>query len=64
MPEGYLKIKEKFIKDGMSEEEAATHAARIWNAKHKDNPVTKKDEEPKENVKILDGSFGKVLDED
>ena len=35
MPEGYLKIKAKFKKKGMSEKEAAEKAARIWNATHK-----------------------------
>lgn len=41
MPAQYLAIKEKLIKGGMSEENAETHAAKIYNANpaHKKNPV-------------------------
>jgi hypothetical protein len=35
MPEGYLKMKRQFIKDGMTEKAATKKAARIWNSKHK-----------------------------
>jgi hypothetical protein len=35
MPAGYLKMKAKFKKDGLSEKEAEKKAARIWNSKHK-----------------------------
>jgi len=35
MPKGYEHIRDKFIAQGMSEEEAKTHAARIWNSTHK-----------------------------
>ncbi len=35
MPEGYLKMKHKFIKEGLSEKAAEKKAARIWNSKHK-----------------------------
>lgn len=40
MPEGYLKMKKKFMQDGLSEKAAAAKAARIWNSQHPDNPVT------------------------
>lgn len=39
MPAGYLKMKARFMRDGLSEKAAMKKAARIWNAKHKDNPV-------------------------
>jgi len=39
MPAGYEKMKAKFIADGMSEKAATKKAAKIWNAKHKGNPV-------------------------
>jgi hypothetical protein len=35
MPEGYLKMKRKFMAEGMSEKAAAEKAAKIWNSKHK-----------------------------
>ena len=35
MPKGYEDIRNKFIDQGMSEEDAKTHAARIWNSTHK-----------------------------
>ena len=35
MPAGYLKMKHKFMKEGMSEKAAATKAAKIWNSTHK-----------------------------
>jgi len=35
MPEGYLKMKRKFLKEGMSEKAAARKAAKIWNSTHK-----------------------------
>ncbi len=41
MPAGYEKIRDKFIEQGMSEADAKTNAARIWNATHKNNPVTR-----------------------
>jgi len=42
MPAGYEKMRDKFKKNGMSDKAAKKKAARIWNAKHKDNPVTRK----------------------
>lgn len=35
MPQGYLDMKRDFIRQGMSEKDAATKAAKIWNSKHK-----------------------------
>jgi len=42
MPRGYEKMRDKFIKGGMSEKAAKQKAARIWNESHKNNPVTRK----------------------
>ena len=42
MPRGYEKMRDKFIRSGMSSKAAKGKAARIWNAKHKSNPVTRK----------------------
>lgn len=39
MPKGYLEMKRRFMREGLSEKEAAAKAARIWNAKHPNNPV-------------------------
>jgi len=36
MPAGYEKIRDSFIKKGMSSKAAKTKAAKIWNSKHKD----------------------------
>lgn len=35
MPQGYVKMKEAFIKAGMDDKDAETKAAKIWNSKHK-----------------------------
>jgi hypothetical protein len=35
MPAGYEKIRDQFIKKGMSTKNAKKHAAMIWNANHK-----------------------------
>ena len=40
MPAQYESMRDQFIKEGMSEKEAKAKAARIYNAKHKKNPVT------------------------
>lgn len=40
MPAGYEKMRDSFKRKGMSSEAAKTKAARIWNSKHKSNPVT------------------------
>jgi isopentenyl diphosphate isomerase/L-lactate dehydrogenase-like FMN-dependent dehydrogenase len=35
MPAGYEKMRDSFIKKGMSTKAAKTKAAKIWNSKHK-----------------------------
>ena len=42
MPRGYEKLRDAFKKEGMGDKAAKGKAARIWNAKHKENPVTRK----------------------
>ena len=44
VPKAYEKIRDKFIKQGMSEKQAKTHAAKIFNANRKPGtkPVTRK----------------------
>lgn len=47
MPKGYEKMRDKFVKDGLSRDAAQKKAARIWNSKHPKNPVTGKDKKRK-----------------
>jgi hypothetical protein len=42
MPKGYEKMRDAFKKEGMGDKTAKGKAARIWNAKHPENPVTRK----------------------
>lgn len=35
MPAGYIKMRNKFIREGYSRKEAEEKAAKIWNAAHK-----------------------------
>ena len=35
MPKGYERLRDSFIRDGLSERAAKQKAARIWNSKHK-----------------------------
>lgn len=42
MPKGYERMRDKFKGDGMSDKKAKEKAARIWNSRHKKNPVTRK----------------------
>ena len=42
MPAGYERMKEKFKRGGMSDKAAKERAARIWNSKHKKDPVTRR----------------------
>ena len=35
MPAGYEKMRDKFIKDGLSPKAAKTKASKIWNSTHK-----------------------------
>ncbi len=39
MPAGYEKMRDSFIKKGMSKKLAQKKAAKIWNFKHPNNPV-------------------------
>lgn len=41
MPHGYEKLRDKFMKQGMTKEAAQKKAAKIWNSKHPSNPVGK-----------------------
>ena len=41
-PEAYVKMKNKFKSEGMSDKAAKAKAAAIYNSKHKKNPVTRK----------------------
>ena len=43
MPKGYEKMRDAFKRQGMSDKAAKEKAARIWNSKHKSNPVTRKE---------------------
>jgi len=42
MPKQYEAIRDRFINQGMSEKEAKTRAAKIYNSKHPSHPVTRK----------------------
>lgn len=42
MPAGYVKMRDALMRKGMSKNAAQAKAARIWNAKHPDNPVSGK----------------------
>jgi hypothetical protein len=39
MPPGYEKMRDSFIRNGMAAKKAKKKAAKIWNAKHPNNPV-------------------------
>ena len=41
MPKQYTAIRDKLKSEGMSDKAAKAKAARIYNSKHKKNPVTK-----------------------
>ncbi len=62
-PAGYEKMRDEFKKEGMSDKKAKAKAAAIWNAKHKDNPLTRDNEDTQEGM-VLDGERGKILEED
>ena len=40
MPKQYEAIRDQFVRKGMDYDEAQTRAAKIYNAKHPDKPVT------------------------
>lgn len=39
MPKGYEKMRDSFMKKGMSKKRAQRKAAKIWNSKHPGNTV-------------------------
>lgn len=39
MPKAYERMRNAFIRDGLSEDAAQAKAAAIYNSTHKDNPV-------------------------
>lgn len=41
MPKQYTAMRDSFKKKGMSDKAAKAKAARIYNSKHKKNPVTR-----------------------
>lgn len=41
MPKQYEAMRDSFKKKGMSDKDAKAKAARIYNSKHKKNPVTR-----------------------
>ena len=41
MPKVYEAMRDKFLREGMSEKAAKAKAVRIYNAKHPSNPVGK-----------------------
>lgn len=42
MPKAYERMRDAFKKQGMSDQAAKRKAARIYNSKHPNNPVTRK----------------------
>lgn len=42
MPKQYEAMRDKFKSEGLSDKAAKTKAAKIYNSKHKKNPVTRK----------------------
>lgn len=42
MPKAYEKMRDKFKREGMSDQAAKKKAARIYNSKHPSHPVTRK----------------------
>ena len=51
MPEGYEKMRDKFMKQGMSEKAAKRKAAKLWNAKNPYNPVGRHEKKGKRKGK-------------
>ena len=41
MPAQYIAMRDKFKSKGLSDKQAKAKAARIYNSKHKKNPVTR-----------------------
>jgi len=55
MPRQYEAMRDKFKSQGMSDAAAKTKAAKIYNSKHPDNPVTRKSDEPTKAKKSKKG---------
>lgn len=53
MPKQYEAMRDKFIKGGMSVKKAKTKAARIYNSRHSEEPVTRSHESDRYKVKRL-----------
>ena len=49
MPKQYEAIRDKLAKKGMDYDEAQSHAAAIYNSKHKEHPVTGKSDKEKKS---------------
>lgn len=47
MPKGYERMRDAFQKKGMKKKAAQRKAARIWNAKHPNNPVGRHEKKKK-----------------
>jgi len=43
MPKQYEAIRDALVKKGMPLKQAKSHAARIYNSQHPNNPVTRKE---------------------
>lgn len=42
MPKAYEKMRDSFKREGLSDKKAKQKAARIYNARHPDKPVTRR----------------------
>lgn len=58
MPAGYEKIRDSFIAQGMSEADAKTRAAKIWNKYHKGDEAVGAHYDKKQEL----GTFGQAFD--
>ncbi len=47
MPKQYVAMRDQFASQGMSYDQAQTKAAKIYNSKHKSNPVSNRPEKSK-----------------
>jgi len=56
-PEAYEKMRDKFIKDGLSKKDAQAKAAAIFNKQHPNDPVGKGKHEEVEETIILNGDY-------
>ena len=49
MPDQYVAIRDKFIREGLATKEAKMRAAKIYNSKHPNNPVTRSHKDSRDN---------------